>query len=95
MFSTSFPELMQFARLGYVIGHENTHAFDNSGQLWNSNGEFIPIMDLQSSDAFNKQAQCLIDQYDNFEVFVNHCFVCIGFGFTDGICGLASCRIFC
>ncbi len=68
MFSTSFPTIMQYARLGYVIGHENTHGFDNNGRMWNSIGEYIPIMDEQSSDAFNTQAQCIVDQFDKYSV---------------------------
>jgi len=67
MFSTSFPMLMQYARMGYVIGHETTHGFDNNGRLWNAYGVFQPIMDDNSSIAFNERAQCIVDQYDQFQ----------------------------
>jgi predicted metalloendopeptidase len=67
MFSTSFPMLMQYARMGYVIGHETTHGFDNSGRLWNAFGVYQPIMDDNSSDAFNERAQCIVNQYNQFQ----------------------------
>ena len=51
MFSTSFPMLMQYARMGYVIGHETTHGFDNNGRLWNAFG--IPSLTLPLSPSFD------------------------------------------
>eukprot|EP00026_Physarum_polycephalum_P004314 Phypoly_transcript_04332.p1 GENE.Phypoly_transcript_04332~~Phypoly_transcript_04332.p1 ORF type:complete len:714 (-),score=121.16 Phypoly_transcript_04332:26-2167(-) len=67
MFSTSFPMIMQYARMGYVIGHETTHGFDNNGRMWNSFGVYEPIMDDNSSDAFNERAQCIVNQYNQFQ----------------------------
>jgi putative endopeptidase len=67
MFSTSFPALMQYARMGYVIGHETTHGFDNNGRLWNAYGVYQPIMDDESSEAFVARAQCIVDQYSKFQ----------------------------
>lgn len=72
MFSSSFPKVMQYARMGYVIGHETTHGFDNNGRLWNAEGVYQPIMDDESSAEFNTRAQCIVDQYNKFQPVPGH-----------------------
>eukprot|EP01112_Ceratiomyxa_fruticulosa_P017285 TRINITY_DN5357_c0_g2_i1.p1 TRINITY_DN5357_c0_g2~~TRINITY_DN5357_c0_g2_i1.p1 ORF type:complete len:769 (-),score=136.58 TRINITY_DN5357_c0_g2_i1:65-2371(-) len=68
MFSTSLPAIFGYARMGYVVGHETTHSLDNNGRLWNSWGVYGDWMTNQSSHNFNTQAQCVVNQYDNFYV---------------------------
>lgn len=72
MFSSSFPKLMQYARMGYVIGHEITHGFDNHGRLWNAQGVYQPIMDEESDNQFTQRAQCIVDQYNNYQPVPGH-----------------------
>jgi len=72
MFSTSFPTILQYARMGYIIGHETTHGFDNSGRLWNAQGVYQPIMDDASNVAFNVQAQCIVNQFNQFQPVPGH-----------------------
>jgi len=68
MFSTTFPTMLQYARMGYVIGHETTHGFDNNGRLWNAQGVYQGIFDNATSLRFEQGAQCLVDQYNSYEV---------------------------
>jgi len=66
MFSTSFPKILQYARMGYVIGHETTHGFDNNGRYWNAVGTYEDIFDEETGAQFNERAQCIISQYDKY-----------------------------
>eukprot|EP01111_Echinosteliopsis_oligospora_P003460 TRINITY_DN1545_c0_g2_i2.p1 TRINITY_DN1545_c0_g2~~TRINITY_DN1545_c0_g2_i2.p1 ORF type:complete len:753 (+),score=188.09 TRINITY_DN1545_c0_g2_i2:29-2260(+) len=70
MYSLSYPAMLRYARLGYVIGHETTHGFDNSGRLWSAFGVYsdLGIFDNETGIKFEEQAQCLVNQFDAFTV---------------------------
>jgi len=68
MFSSSFPKILQYARMGYVIGHETTHGFDNNGRLWNGNGSYFEITDPTSSKLYDEESMCLVNQFNNYYV---------------------------
>jgi len=60
------PRILMFARMGWVVGHETTHAFDSDGRMWGPTGVYGDWMSKESSAAFSKQAQCIIDQYSSY-----------------------------
>lgn len=68
MYSIRLPALFRHARLGYVVGHEITHGFDNSGRHWNAFGTYKDFMDEQSIRAFVEKTQCVVNQYSSYEV---------------------------
>jgi predicted metalloendopeptidase len=72
MASSRFPFMFNTARYGYVIGHELTHGFDNSGRLYNGTGAYVNWWKNESIVAFDERAQCLVDLYDSFEVVPGH-----------------------
>lgn len=43
-------------------------AFDNSGRHYDMNGKYTDWWDNATTQAFQKRAQCFIDQYSNFTV---------------------------
>eukprot|EP01113_Clastostelium_recurvatum_P032527 TRINITY_DN4194_c0_g1_i1.p1 TRINITY_DN4194_c0_g1~~TRINITY_DN4194_c0_g1_i1.p1 ORF type:complete len:773 (-),score=130.52 TRINITY_DN4194_c0_g1_i1:64-2301(-) len=71
MFSTNLPVMFQYARMGYVVGHETTHGFDNNGRMWGPTGVYGDWMDQESSANFVTQAQCVIDQFNDYYVTIN------------------------
>jgi len=72
LFGSRLPDLMNLAAYGFVIGHEITHGFDNSGRLYNGTGFFVDWWTNASTTNFNQRAQCLIDQYNSFPVETSH-----------------------
>ena len=60
-------------RIGTVIGHEISHAFDSSGVKWDKDGNLNPE-DFPEVDreAFNKKQQQAIDYYNKFTVLGSH-----------------------
>ncbi|KAF8820536.1 peptidase family M13 protein [Cardiosporidium cionae] len=56
-----------FGGLGTVISHEISHAFDNKGIFWDSNGTISPWLSPPSKD-FNDSMNCLEKQYSTYNV---------------------------
>lgn len=70
-FNKDRPNYMNFGAIGYVIGHEITHGFDDRGRQFDKDGNNINWWDPTTDDLFRKKAQCIIDQYSNFTVGEN------------------------
>jgi len=68
LFGSRLADVQNLAAYGFVIGHEITHGFDNHGREWNGTGFHVDWWTANSTTEFNKRAQCLIDQYDEFEL---------------------------
>jgi len=70
LFSRHYPASVNYGSVGFVIGHEITHGFDNTGIPYNKNGVHDPtwLGDNNFTAEFNKRAQCLVDQYDKFNI---------------------------
>ena len=41
MFDSDRPMYTNYGTIGFVIGHEITHGFDNDGRLFNSEGNYV------------------------------------------------------
>lgn len=48
--------------------HEITHAFDEVGIMYNSEGLFQPLYDNDTIEAFNNASDCIRQQYSTFSV---------------------------
>ena len=46
--------------------HEITHAFDEVGIMYNSEGLFQPLYDNETIEAFNNASDCIRQQYSTF-----------------------------
>ena len=58
--------LLNFARLGMIIGHEMIHGFDSQGWYYDMYGNIAPWWTEKASQAFSRHAKCLVDQYSKF-----------------------------
>ena len=58
-----------YGMLGFVIGHEITHAFDSNGSLYDENGENNDLMTSSDRSTFDKKVRKLINFYDNINLF--------------------------
>jgi putative endopeptidase len=54
--------------IGYAIGHELTHAFDDQGAEFDSDGNLKPWWAKDDKAKFDERATCVADQYSTFEV---------------------------
>lgn len=65
-FSADRPRYMNYAAIGYVIGHEMTHGFDDLGRLYDSDGNLKNWWHPETTDAFEQKKKCIIEQYGNY-----------------------------
>lgn len=57
-----------FGALGMVLGHELTHAFDNTGALFDKNGIIKNWWSEGTKKSFVERQKCFVDQYSKFKV---------------------------
>ncbi|KAI8087607.1 uncharacterized protein B0P05DRAFT_577930 [Gilbertella persicaria] len=67
-YHSDLPEYLNYGGIGVVIGHEITHAFDNSGRLYDGNGRLNTWWTNATSEAFESKSQCFVNQYNKFTV---------------------------
>ncbi|XP_072033755.1 endothelin-converting enzyme 2-like isoform X3 [Amphiura filiformis] len=63
-----YPRSLNFGGIGVVVGHEITHAFDDSGREYDKYGNLRQWWNNDTIANFNEQIQCMVDQYSKFEV---------------------------
>ncbi|KAL8342656.1 hypothetical protein RB601_004835 [Gaeumannomyces tritici] len=68
LFGEGLPKYVNYAAFGAVAGHELSHAFDNSGRLYDLNGYLKDWWSNATIQEFQKRADCFIKEYSNFTV---------------------------
>ncbi|CAH3162047.1 unnamed protein product [Porites lobata] len=68
-YTKNYPKYLNYGSLATVIGHEITHGFDNSGRLYDKNGNFNDWWSEESEANFKSKSDCLVHQYGNYKVF--------------------------
>lgn len=71
-YDPTFPMAVNFGAIGSIMGHELTHAFDNSGRLFDKIGNMKSWWTEQSSNAFKERTQCMVNQYNDYTVRGKH-----------------------
>jgi len=59
---------MNYGGIGFVIGHEITHGFDDQGRQFNKEGNLVDWWDPETKKRYLKKAECIIHQYGNYTV---------------------------
>jgi putative endopeptidase len=67
-FDPAAEDAFNYGGMGSVIGHEMTHGFDDQGRQFDSTGNLFPWWSESDLKAFTERAQCVIDQFNSFEV---------------------------
>ncbi|XP_042901081.1 neprilysin-2 isoform X3 [Parasteatoda tepidariorum] len=65
-FNKDRPHYMNFGGIGYVIGHEITHGFDDRGRQFDKDGNNKNWWDHTTDERFKEKAKCIIHQYGNY-----------------------------
>jgi len=64
-------DAVNFGAIGAVIGHELTHGFDDQGRQFDAAGNLRDWWTEEDAKAFEKRAQCFVDQYGSFTAVEN------------------------
>ena len=57
---------MNYGAIGFVMGHEITHGFDDQGSQYDKDGNLVEWWKQQTKEKFLKKAECIIKQYSNY-----------------------------
>ncbi len=67
-FHKDYPVAMNLGGMGFVIGHELTHGFDDQGSKFDSKGVMTDWWTPASVKGFEERTACIDKQYSAFEV---------------------------
>ncbi|CAO1406059.1 unnamed protein product [Diamesa serratosioi] len=65
-FSADRPNYINYGAIGFVIGHEITHGFDDQGRQFDLEGNLVDWWQEDTKVAYLEKAKCIIEQYGNF-----------------------------
>ena len=57
---------MNYGAIGFIIGHEITHGFDNQEWQCDKDGNVVDSWAPSTMAKYLKQVECIIDQYGNY-----------------------------
>uniref|UniRef100_A0A0N5ANI1 Peptidase_M13 domain-containing protein n=1 Tax=Syphacia muris TaxID=451379 RepID=A0A0N5ANI1_9BILA len=63
-----FPACLNYGSLGFIIGHEMTHAFDEIGKNFNEHGEMKPWWSEETLQRFKSRTKCFVQLFDSFTI---------------------------
>jgi len=67
-FHQSYPAAINYGAMGYVIGHELTHGFDDQGRKFDAQGRLTDWWTPAAVAGFEERAACVADQYSGYEI---------------------------
>ncbi|OQR66184.1 membrane metallo-endopeptidase 1-like [Tropilaelaps mercedesae] len=67
-FSKGRPNYLNFGAIGFVIGHEITHGFDDQGRQFDRDGNNKNWWEHETDVRFKEKTECIMHQYGNYVV---------------------------
>ncbi|XP_078040555.1 M13 family metallopeptidase neprilysin 2 isoform X2 [Augochlora pura] len=67
-FNKDRPKYMNYGAIGFVIGHEITHGFDDQGRQFDKVGNLVDWWQPETKENYLERAECIIHQYGNYTV---------------------------
>ncbi|XP_065211952.1 neprilysin-2-like [Planococcus citri] len=67
-YSIDRPNYMNYGAVGFVIGHELSHAFDSNGHYYDKQGNYINWWQSEMEKKYADRIKCFVDQYNKFIV---------------------------
>jgi putative endopeptidase len=68
-FDRDRPEVMDYAAIGAIIGHEISHSFDDQGALFDASGKLSNWWTPEDFDHFRQSSARLVEQYNAYKPF--------------------------
>ncbi|KAK4879929.1 hypothetical protein RN001_008075 [Aquatica leii] len=68
MFDVDRPKAMNFGAIGFIIGHELTHGYDDMGKQINKDGQLQNWWSDTTSVEYMKKTECIVKQYNNYTI---------------------------
>ncbi|XP_055500692.1 phosphate-regulating neutral endopeptidase PHEX [Leucoraja erinacea] len=61
-----YPLSISYGAIGVIVGHEFSHAFDDSGREYDKNGNLHQWWSNASISKFKAEAECVVKQYSDY-----------------------------
>ncbi len=61
-------DAVNYGAIGFVVGHELTHGFDDEGRQFDSKGNLTDWWSKPVGQEFERRAECVVKQYDAYPV---------------------------
>jgi len=68
LFDPTMDDAVNFGAIGWLIGHELTHGFDDQGSKFDGQGNLTNWWTQSDREEFEKRTSCLADEYQQFVV---------------------------
>ncbi|XP_051164708.1 endothelin-converting enzyme 1-like isoform X2 [Leptopilina boulardi] len=68
LFNSTMPLSVKYGYLGFTVGHEINHGFDNDGRTYNKDGNQLPWLAEELINKYVNNAKCFINQFDDYGV---------------------------
>lgn len=65
-FDSKRPNYLNYGSLGWIIGHEIIHGFDDQGRQYDKEGNLLDWWEPAANETFHEKAKCFIEQYANY-----------------------------
>merc|ERR1719483_625151 len=65
-FSCDRPLYLNYGAIGWMIGHEITHCFDDQGKQFDQDGNLVDWWHPETKKKYLRRAECIIGQYSNY-----------------------------
>ncbi|CAF3665615.1 unnamed protein product [Rotaria socialis] len=66
LFSNNLPKYINYGGIGFVIGHEMVHGFDDDARRYDMHGNEFSLWTNMTIEAFHELKQCIVDQYNSY-----------------------------
>lgn len=64
----SKPMYLNFGDIGWVVGHEINHGFDNMGKHFDGDGEYRSWWTNETNEEYEKKTECFAQQYESYDL---------------------------
>ncbi|XP_071559549.1 neprilysin-like isoform X2 [Temnothorax nylanderi] len=67
LFAYGRPQVINYAMIGIIMGHEVNHGFDSYGHLYDKNGNIVEWLSVMA-EAYSKRAECFVEHFNNYPI---------------------------
>jgi endothelin-converting enzyme/putative endopeptidase len=72
VFDKDAPPAQNYAKLGWVVGHEVVHGFDDGGRQYDASGSRKDWWTSEEKSNFEDRAACFVSEYERFGIDDQH-----------------------